>query len=209
MNRAFYLAAAAVAALSLAACGDGQAEKSAENAAANAGGQSPAVNAAQDAVGAAVGSVSASTLGANTLQGYVSNAAEGDMYEIQAAKIAATKAKSADVKAFAKMIETDHTAASNEMKPLVTAAGQTPPAKLDERRQGMLDNLSAAPADQFDKVFLTQQVAAHEEALTLHRGYADNGDNAGLKAHAAKVAPKIEAHLTKARELAQKMGPAN
>ena len=209
MKQGLILAAVATAALSLAACGDRGAEKSAENTAAQAGGQSPPVNAAQDTVGGAVGQMSAATIGANTVQGYVSNGAEGDMYEVEAAKIAQQKAKSADVKALAKMIQTDHTAAMNEMKPLITAAGQTPPAKLDERRQGMLDNLNAAPADQFDKVYLTQQVAAHEEALTLHRGYADNGDNAGLKAHAAKVVPKIEAHLNKAKELAQKMGAAS
>ncbi|HEY8618410.1 DUF4142 domain-containing protein [Phenylobacterium sp.] len=207
MKRGFYLAAAAVAALSLAACQ--KSNETAENAAASAGGQTPAVNAAQDAVGAAVGQVSAATAGANTLQGYVMNAAMGDMYEIQAAQIAQQKGKSAEVKSLAKMIQTDHTAAMNQMKPMVTAAGQTPPAALDQRRQGMIDNLNAAPADQFDKVYLTQQVAAHEESLTLHKGYAENGDNADLKGHAAKVAPKIQAHLDQAKQLAQKMGAAN
>ncbi|WP_374468940.1 DUF4142 domain-containing protein [Phenylobacterium sp.] len=207
MKRGIYMAAAAVAALSLAACQ--KSNEGAENAAAAAGGQTPAVNAAQDTVGAAVGQVSAATAGANTLQGYVMNAGMGDMYEIEAAKIAQQKGKSADVKSLAKMIQTDHTAAMNEMKPMVTAAGQTPPANLDQRRQGMIDNLNAAPADQFDKVYLTQQVAAHEEALTLHRGYADNGDNADLKAHAAKVTPKIQAHLDQAKQLAQQMGAAN
>jgi putative membrane protein len=204
MTRGILLAAAAVAAMSLAACQ--KSNETAEGAAASAGGQTPAVNAAQDAVGAAVGQVSAATAGANTLQGYVMNAAMGDMYEVQAAQIAQQKGKSADVKSLAKMIQTDHTAAMNEMKPMVTAAGQTPPAALDQRRQGMIDNLNAAPADQFDKVYLAQQVAAHEEALTLHRGYAENGDNAQLKAHAAKVTPKIQAHLERAQQLNQQAG---
>jgi putative membrane protein len=201
MTRGFYLAAAAAAALSLAACGKKDAEE--------ANVATPAVNAAQDATAAVVGQTSAATLGANTIQGYVSNAAEGDMYEIEAAKIAQAKSGNADVKALAKMIQADHTAASNAFKPLATAAGQTLPTKLDERRQGLLDNLNTTPAVQFDKVYLTQQVAAHEEAVTLHRGYADGGEDAGLKGHAAKVLPKIEAHLRKAQELAQKMGAAN
>jgi len=200
MKRALYLAAAATAALSLAACN--------KNDAANPG-QSEPVNAAQDAVGAVVGQTSAATLGANTLGGYVSNAAVGDMYEIQAGKIAAQKAVSADVKALAKMIVTDHTAASNEMKPLAVAAGQTPPTELDQRRKGMIDNLDAASGADFDKAYLTQQVAAHEEAITLHSGYADNGDTAPLKAHAAKVLPKIQAHLERARTLANQAGAAN
>ena len=80
---------------------------------------------------------------------------------------------------------------------------------MDQRRKGMIDNLKAASDADFDKVFLTQQVAAHEEALTLHRGYADNGDEAGLKGHAGKVVPKIQAHLDKAKQLAQAAGAAN
>jgi putative membrane protein len=205
MKRALYLAAAAAAVLSLAACNQNQKDAAAD---VNPG-QTPPVNAAQDAVGAVVGQTSAATLGANTLGGYVSNAAMGDMYEIQAGNIAQQKARSADVKALAKMIVTDHTAASNQMKPLVSAAGETPPTELDQRRKGMIDNLNAAPAADFDKVYLTQQVAAHEEAVTLHGGYADNGDTAPLKAHAAKVLPKIQAHLERARTLAQQAGAAN
>jgi putative membrane protein len=164
-------------------------------------GQSEPVNAAQDATSAAVGQTSAATLGANTLGGYVSNAAMGDMYEIEAGKMAQERAKAADVKSFGQMLVTDHTAASNEMKPLATAAGQTPPTELDERRKGLLDNLRAASAGDFDKTFLSQQVAAHEEALTLHRGYADNGDTPALKTFAAKIVPKLEQHLARAREL--------
>jgi putative membrane protein len=205
MKRALYLAAAAAAALSLAACNQNQKEAASD---ANPG-QSEPVNAAQDAVGAAVGQTSAATLGANTLGGYISNAAQGDMYEIQAGNIAQKKAQSADVKALAKMIVTDHTAASNEMKPMVTAAGETPPTELDQRRKGMIDNLNAATGADFDKAYLSQQVAAHEEAVTLNRGYADNGDNTQLKAHAAKVLPKIQAHLDRARALANQMGAAN
>ena len=69
------------------------------------------------------------------------------------------------------------------------------PTGLDERRKGMIDNLSAAAPADFDKVYTSQQEAAHNEALTLMQGYADHGDDAGLKAGAAKALPKIKAHL--------------
>lgn len=194
MRKTLMMSAAALAALTLAACNRQEAAD------ANPG-QSEPVNAVQDATAAAVGATSAATLGANTLEGYVSNAAMGDMYEIEAAKIAMEKSKTKGVTDLAKMIQTDHTAAMNEMKPLASAAGQTPPTELDERRKGLLDNLRAASAADFDKVFLDQQEAAHNEALILHRGYADNGDNAALKAHAAKVAPKIQMHLDMVEKL--------
>lgn len=198
MKRAYLLAAAAVSALALTACSRQEAANNEANP-----GQSEPVNAAQDAVGAAVGQVSASTMGANSTEAFVANAAMSDMYEIEAGKMAQQKAQSADVKAFGKMMVADHTAMSNEMKPLAQAAGQTPPAELDQRRKGMLDNLKAASGADFDKVYLAQQDAAHGEAHTLMTGYAENGDNAQLKALAQKATPKIQAHHDKVKQLQQ------
>ena len=61
--------------------------------------------------------------------------------------------------------------------------------------------MSAASAKDFDRVYLDQHQAAHKEALTLMQGYGDNGDNAELKAAAAKAAPKVQAHLDRVRQL--------
>jgi putative membrane protein len=197
MKRAILLAAAAATALSLAAC-----QKKDEAAtAADPGTTNEAVNAAQDATSAAVGATSAATVGQVSTDAFVTNAAISDMYEIQAGQIAQKKGQSAGVKDFGKMMVTDHTAMSNQMKPLVTAAGKTAPTGLDERRKGLIDNLNAASPADFDKAYLSQQEAAHSEALTLMQGYADNGDDAGLKGAAAKAVPKVQAHLDKVREL--------
>src|SRR5690606_41250583 len=77
----------------------------------------------------------------------------------------------------------------------------TVPTELDERRQGMIDNLRAASAEDFDRVYIDQQVAAHNEAVTLHRGFSDNSDAPQLAQHAATVLPQIEAHLQHAERL--------
>lgn len=165
------------------------------------------VNAVQDAASAPVGQMSAATLGANTVAGYVPNAAMGDMYEIQAAEIAIERTTNPQVRELAQMILTDHRAASEKMMALAPQAAPdvTLPTELDERRQGLIDNLRAADAAAFDQVFLDQQVAAHQEALTLHRGFADNADAPQLAAHAAEVAPRIEMHLERARALEEAM----
>ena len=203
MTRALLICAAAASALAVAAC---QRQEAATNEA-NPGASEP-VNAAQDAAAAAVGATSAATLGANSTDAFVSNASQSDMYEIQAGQMAQQKGQSAGVKDFGKMMVTHHTAMMNEMKPLITAAGKAPAAELDQRRKGLLDNLtSASPAD-FDKVYLAQQEAAHNEALTLMRGYAENGEDAGLKGGAQKAIPKIEEHLAKVRQLQSGGGAA-
>lgn len=166
--------------------------------------QSPEpVDKAQDMASAPVGQMSASTLGANTVGGYVPNAAEGDMYEIMAADIALERSQNAQIKALATTLKTDHTAASNAMKVLLPQAAPdvSLPTELDERRQGLLDNLRSASAENFDRTWIDQQIAAHNEALTLHRGFSDNADAPQLAQHARAVAPKIEAHLRQAEAI--------
>ena len=196
MKRTLTLAAAAAAAFTLAAC-----QKTDSQPTADPGTGNDAVNTAQDATSAAVGATSAATVGQMSTDAFVTNAAISDMYEIQAGEIAQKKGRSADVKAFGKMMVSEHTALSNEMKPLVAAAGKTLPAGLDERRKGLIDNLNAASAAEFDQVYLSQQEAAHSEALTLMQGYADNGEVAGLKAAASKAVPKVQAHLDRVKQL--------
>ncbi len=166
--------------------------------------QSPEpVDKAQDMAAGPVGQMSAATLGANTVGGYVPNAAEGDMYEIMAADIALERSQNAQVRELAQMIKTDHTAASNAMKAVAPQAAPNValPTELDERRQGLLDNLRSASAENFDRTWIDQQIAAHNEALTLHRGFSDNTDAPQLAQHARSVVPKIEAHLRQAEQI--------
>jgi putative membrane protein len=197
MKPVMLFAAAAVGALSLAAC-----QKTDSQPTADAGTTNEAVNTAQDATSAAVGAASSATIGQVSTDQFVTNAAIGDLYEVEAGKIAEKKGQSAEVKAFGKQMAADHAALANEMKPLATAAGKTLPTGLDERRKGLIDNLNAASPADFDKVYLSQQEAAHSEALDLMKGYADNGDDAGLKAGAAKAVPKVQAHLDHVKRLA-------
>jgi putative membrane protein len=204
MKHALFLSAAAVAALSLAACSK-PASTTTDTTTTNQTAAGAAVDKAQDATGAAVGATSANTLGSHDTGAFVSNASQSDMYEIQAAQIAQTRSKNADIKAFAKMMVTDHTATMKAMAPLAAAAGQTPADKLDQRRQGFIDNLKSASDADFDKTYVDQQVAAHQEALDLMQGYAKDGSDAGLKDGAAKTAPKVQMHLDKIKSIQASM----
>ncbi len=161
------------------------------------------VNAAQDAASVPVGQTSAATLGANTAGGFASALAISDMYELQAAGIATAKSSTAGIDALAGMIKTDHTASTTKLKSIApTEAADTPlPTALDERRQGLIDNLNAAAPADFDRVFLTQQVAAHNEALTLLNGFKDHTDTPGLAALATEIIPKVTMHRDRAQQM--------
>lgn len=208
--RTLLVVSSAVAALGVAACTkhDDNAQPAAPNA--DNSTQTPntgvganvasGVDKAQDATAAAVGAASAAM--PTTAQGFVDAAAMGDMYEIKAAQIAETRATSPGVKAFAKMMIKDHTKTTGELKAILAKnTDLKAPTDLDQRRTGLLDNLRSAQAKDFDHTYADQQVAAHQEMLTLMKGYGDNGDNAQLKAFAAKTTPVVQMHLDKAKAL--------
>jgi putative membrane protein len=164
--------------------------------------QDKPVNVAQDSAAAVTG-LGAGAVGAVSDAAFVRDAAMGDMYEIEAAKMALDRSKAKPVRDLARMILTDHTASTEKLKALI-ASGQvkeTLPAGLDERRQGLLDNLRGSGGTDFDGRYLKQQTAGHHEAVVLIDGYKTAGQNAALKAFAEEVSPKIHMHLDMADKL--------
>ena len=143
-----------------------------------------------------------------TGQDYASMAAASDMYEIESAQLAMEKTQNAQIRELAQMIVTDHQAATAALR---TAAAQAQPAitvtpQLNAEQQANMEALRAATGDAFERLYLQQQVQAHEKALAMLRAYAQNGDVAQLREHASNTAAPVERHLERARELMANMG---
>lgn len=155
----------------------------------------------QDTTSHVVGTVSAETT--SSLQGFVTGAAISDMYEVEAGKIAAKRSTNPDVKAFAEKMVTAHTETTAKLKAILGMMKHQPaaPAHLDDRRQGLIDNLRGANAADFDARYMGQQVDAHKEALILMKGYAKDGDNKDVKAFAADTATAVQEHLNMAQKI--------
>jgi len=160
-----------------------------------------AVSAMEDTTAGVVGTVSAEMT--KTTKGFVTGAAINDMYEVTAGKIALQRASSPAVKEFAQKMVDAHTKTTDMLKGILATnkINVTVPAHVDNRRQGMLDNLRGAAAADFDHRYIVQQVAAHKEADILFRGYAKDGDNAAIKDFAAATDKDIKMHLSMAQEL--------
>jgi putative membrane protein len=134
---------------------------------------------------------------------YVQTAAMGDMFEVEASKVALMRARSADVKKFAQEMIDAHTKTSDDLKARLVRVGLIVelPTMLDADHQKELDDLKAASAQVFDGRYTAQQKEAHEAALMLHRDYAMRGTVADLKAFAADTVPKVEMHVKMASDL--------
>jgi putative membrane protein len=133
---------------------------------------------------------------------YMEMAASSDMFEIQSGQLALQRACDPAVRGFAQQIVADHTRMSNMMMSTAQANNLPPPPMgMAPHHAAMLQRLQAAPAQGFDAAFRTEQIAAHQEALSLHRGYAEDGDHAAMRGLAAQAVPAIEMHLQHAQTL--------
>lgn len=160
---------------------------------------SEVVSTGQDSASSAMDVITAEMT--TTISGFATAVCINDMYEIQAADVALQRSKSPGVRDFAHMMRDAHMMTSNELMPLAMAANVELPVTIDARRQEMIENLTGASDEDFDARYKSQQEAAHQEAVILFRGYAENGDHPLIKAFAATTAPTIEHHLEMAKAL--------
>ena len=152
---------------------------------------------------AVLATIALASCGAPTTPDFVQKAAMSDMYEVEAGKIASQKGASDAVKQFGQHMTEAHTKTTEELKGIVAAEKIKVdlPTKLDGKHQRQIDDLNAATGADFDKTYVKQQIKVHGKAVELFEDYADDGDNATVKAFAAKTLPVIKQHLEEAKKL--------
>ena len=123
---------------------------------------------------------------------FVAQAAFGNMFEVESSKLALERSKGAPVKAFAQRMVDDHSAAAVKFKEAVLEAKLAmPPDKLDAKHQAIVGELAAKQGGDFDKAY----IEAHVETVELFKGYAQGGEDIRMRAFAAELLPKLQAHL--------------
>ena len=134
---------------------------------------------------------------------FVAKAVASDMFEIESSRAALEKSSSAEVKKFAQEMIDAHTKSSADLKAALATSGLaiTPAATLPQDKADKVAELRTTEANDFDKEYLDEQVDAHQAALDLMQRYANDGDNAALKAFAAAKAPIIQGHYDHAKTL--------
>jgi len=108
--------------------------------------------------------------------------------DIDAGKLAESKGKSKDVKAFGKQMVTDHSGVNKQAVALVK-------------------KLKGLKGAEFDKAYTDHEVAYHEQVLgAIDKTLVPNAKNEELKALIVKVRPAFVAHLEHAKMIQAKLG---
>ena len=136
-------------------------------------------------------------------QDFVTQAAMGDMLEIETGKLAQQQASDPMIKQFANQLVSDHQKTTDELKALVESGKVKVnlPTAMDRSHQGKLDKLKGLNGANFDKEFEDMQRSAHKDATSLFERYAKGGENNDLKAFASKHLPTLQHHLKMAEDL--------
>jgi len=132
---------------------------------------------------------------------FATTAARGGQAEIALGQMAATKAQSADVKAFGQKMVSDHKKAGDELDAAARADGETIPKGLEAQHKidaARFDKLSGAA---FDKAYMKQMVEDHQKTVALFEKEATSGKDSHVKQFAQATLPTLREHLKMAQDL--------
>jgi len=129
-------------------------------------------------------------------QQFVLDAAGGGLYEVQSGQKALLKTTDANVKMIAQHMVDDHTKANAALMALAQRKG-IPAASLvpnadQVAKLGKLDGLNGA---EFDREYISQQRAAHEDTIAKFQAEASNGFDRDLRDFASATLPTLRGHL--------------
>jgi putative membrane protein len=140
----------------------------------------------------------------------VAHIAGGDSLEAELSRLAETRATSAQVREFARMLVTDHTA--HLQKTLAMAKDEDTGNQLNPSDTSgthlmhVIDQMRAMPAGEaWDRAFLMHQLMHHQHALLGLRVLREAARDDDLEEHIDEVMPVIQRHLDRARGIAQGM----
>jgi putative membrane protein len=137
-------------------------------------------------------------------QKFITNAVGAGLVEVQLGRWAAQNGTSPEVKQFGKQMIEHHSKANTELMQLASSKGLTLPTELDEKQLREVTKVSRLTGADFDKAFSKKMLKDHEGAVSDFEKQSTNGDDADVKAFAAKALPTLQEHLQMARAL-----PAN
>ena len=135
---------------------------------------------------------------------FADRVAASDAYEIAAARLALAKSRNKDIRHFADTMIEDHGKSSADLATAASAAGLAAPAgpQPNAEQKALLDALEKAGPD-FDRIYVDQQRMAHDQSLTMLRGYSGNGDVESLRDFAGDTADTVEGHLEMLKDMAE------
>ena len=137
---------------------------------------------------------------------FIAVAAGAGMYEVEAARLAQTRASNPQVRSFAQMLLDQHTASNRELTTLVAGKGHKIAPGLPAELQQKVNTLSRLSGAEFDREFVrTTGVDDHRAAIAAFEQAQRSVGDRELRAFIDKSLPALRSHLQQAQDLAGRL----
>ena len=121
-------------------------------------------------------------------------AAEAGVAEVEEARIALKNATRPDLRDFARRMIADHTKAGEQLKTIASGLGLEVSQGPNAADQAEMAKLQALAGTDFDKAYISKELADHAAAVSLFSQETENGQQPQLKSFATATLPTLQDH---------------
>ncbi len=137
---------------------------------------------------------------------FMTQAASGGMFEVEAGKLAQQRAQNAQVKQFAQMMVTDHTKANDELRSAATTKNIMLPDSMSNEHMEMMRTLREKNGAEFDREYMDKMVTAHDTDISLFEDAAQDLEDPEVKSMASAKLPTLRQHRDQAQQIRDALG---
>ncbi len=138
-------------------------------------------------------------------QRFVAEAVPAGLAEVELGQLAARRASSEAVRAFAQRMVDDHSQTNERLLAFAQHYEIDAPKRLNHEHAQTKDALTQLQGEAFDRAYMQSQLAAHQQEIALYQRQAQHGKAAALQALAQTTEPTLREHLQAAREIAREL----
>jgi putative membrane protein len=126
---------------------------------------------------------------------FAAAAASGGLAELNISQIGLQRATDPELQRFSRQMVEDHTRLNQKLMALAAQKRIEIPRVIDARAQFSAESLAGLTGPEFDKCYAKTQMILHLDAVEMFKAEAERGQDADMRALAAKALPKILEHL--------------
>lgn len=132
---------------------------------------------------------------------FVTNAYQLIMFDREEGALAGTEAMDPLVRALAAKMVAEANQLAEKLGPLAAAEGISPPDILRYSLRIRLAHMRIQNGLDFDRTFVDDQIASHQEAISMHERMAGSGGSPALRQLAQEVSPTVRGNLRQLQAL--------
>lgn len=129
-----------------------------------------------------------------------------NLFEITAGGLAEQKGQNQGVKDLGARLKTDHTQLDQTVQQTASQLGVALPSEPTADQQSVIDQLNNASGEEFDRLWVTSELAGHLQAIQASQTEISQGSEQSVVQLAQTALPTLQAHYDALVQLAEQLG---